>query len=149
MSDTLRRKIFAGCRDLGLDSDTRRDLQLVATGKASMSDMDDADMEKVVDALKERGFKPGIKGGFKPRPKRADLRLIHVLWRLLGEAGELTDPSRNGLNAFIRSRYGKAWGFELLDVDDLREPDQIETVVRTLKQWNLRAETAYNPGEHR
>lgn len=34
---TLQRMIHVGCRQLGLDDDTRRDLQLVATGKASMA----------------------------------------------------------------------------------------------------------------
>lgn len=36
-SKTLQRMIHVGCKQLGLDNDTRHDLQLVATGKASMS----------------------------------------------------------------------------------------------------------------
>ena len=54
----LKRLIHVGCRDLGLDDETRRSVQLVATGKTSMSDMTESELRKVVDALKERGFKP-------------------------------------------------------------------------------------------
>ena len=34
MTQQLRKTIFLACRQLGLNDETRRDLQLVATGKA-------------------------------------------------------------------------------------------------------------------
>ena len=57
---TLQRMIHVGCRQLGIDSDTRHDLQLQVTGKASMSDMTEPEMRMLLDALKQRGFKPSI-----------------------------------------------------------------------------------------
>ncbi|MBU2867120.1 regulatory protein GemA [Pacificibacter marinus] len=132
----LQQTIHVGCRELGIDSDTRRDLQLVATGKASMSDMTDADLQKVVDALKERGFKTGFKGSkkgkFKPAP-RADLRLVHVLWKLLGDAGVLDRPDRGGLNAFVRAQFGDKWQSVPIDIDALTDASQINAVIRALK----------------
>ena len=43
MTRALQQLIHVGCRELGIDSDTRRDLQLLVTGKASMADMSKAD----------------------------------------------------------------------------------------------------------
>lgn len=138
----LQRMIHVGCKQLGLDEDARRGLQLVATGKASMSDMTDAELRKVVEALKARGFKAGFNGhskGRKPVAPRGDLRFIHVLWRLLDEAGAVRQPGRAGLNAFIRSRFEGSWQSVPIDVDALRDAEQINAVVRALKSMCRRA----------
>lgn len=144
---TLKRMIHVGCKELGLDDDTRRDLQLVATGKARMSDMSEAELRTVVEALKKRGFKPygktyftsgkGKDKGHAPAP-RSDLRFVHVLWGLLGKAGVLDKPGRDGLNAFIRSRFGNHWQSVPIDIDALRDPRQISDVTRALKDMCLR-----------
>ncbi|MBB96944.1 MAG: GemA protein [Rhodobacteraceae bacterium] len=133
----LQKMIHVGCRELGLDTDLRCELQLQVTGKASMSDMTDAELNAVLSDLKSRGFEPGYKGRSKGRGKtlapRADLRLIHVLWRELRVAGALKRPDRDGLNAFIRSRFEGKWQFVPLDVDALRDAGQINDVIRALK----------------
>lgn len=133
---SLQRMIHVGCKELGIDQETRHDLQLVTTGKASMSDMTDGELNKVLQALKDRGFRPfggRGKGRGKPMASRGDLRFIHVLWKLLGEAGALKKPGRDGLNAFIRSRFEGSWDFVPIDVDALNDPAQINAVVRALK----------------
>jgi phage gp16-like protein len=137
-SRNLQRMIHVGCKQLGLDDDTRRDLQLVVTGKASMADMSEAEMLKVVDALKQRGFKAGFNGASKtrrPTAKRADVRLIHALWGALGRAGKLKKPGREGLNAFLRIRFEKKWGAVPIDVDALTDWSQITDVIKALKDW--------------
>lgn len=138
----LQRMIHVGCKQLGLDDDTRRDLQLNVTGKSSLTDMTDAELQKVVSALQQRGFKAGFKAaskGRRPAAPRADLRFIHVLWRLLGEAGALKRPDRDGLNAFIRARFEGKWKSVPIDVDALREAGQINDVTRALKDMANRA----------
>lgn len=147
---TLKRMIHVGCKELGLDNDTRRDLQLIATGKASMADMTEADLRKVVEALKQRGFKPygntwytarktgGKSRGHTPAP-RSDLRFVHVLWSQLGKAGALKRPGRDGLNAFIRLRFEGKWQSVPIDVDALRDASQINDVTRALKDMCRRA----------
>jgi len=139
----LRRLIHVACRDLGLDSDTRHDLQLAVTGKASLSDMTEPEMLRVVEALKQRGFKPGFNGGSKgsksrPAAPRTDLRYIHVLWGMLGKAGVLKRPGRDGLNAFIRSRFEGKWQSVPIDVDALRDAGQINDVIRALRDMCAR-----------
>ncbi|WP_457647386.1 gp16 family protein [Profundibacter sp.] len=140
-SRRLQKLIHVGCRQLGIDSDTRRELQLIACGKASMTEMNENDLKQVVKALKARGFAPEVRGEKKryPAAPRADLRLVHVLWRKLGDAGELDQPSRAGLNAFVRTQFAKKWGSVPIDIDTLRDADKINAVVRALKAWCQRA----------
>lgn len=134
-----RKLIFVACRELGIDADTRQDLQLVATGKASMSDMNEADLQKVVKALKAKGFKTGFKGKVSPKHRkaapRADLRYVHVLWGLLSNADKLKKPDRAGLNAFVRNRFEAKWQSVPMDIDALRDSGQINDVTRALKDW--------------
>lgn len=138
MTAVLRKKIFVACRQLGLDNDARRDLQVVATGKSSLTDMTTAELQAVVNALQKRGFKPFSKRRQKTAP-RADLRLIHVLWKKLGDAGVLERPNRAGLNTFIRARFGGVWNSVPADVDMLRDHGQIDQVIEALKAWGHRA----------
>lgn len=149
MTRALQKLIHVGCRELGIDAETRRDLQLVATGKASMAEMTEAELRLVIDALKTRGFvvrKPAS-AKHKPAP-RADLRLIHVLWRKLGAAGALRDPSRKGLNAFVQKRFGATWGSVPADVDMLRDWEKIDAVIQALRNWGDRAEIDFDWAEH-
>lgn len=128
-----RKLIFVACRQLGIDAETRHDLQLVVTGKASTSDMTEADLQKVVKALEDRGFKSGFNGKFPAKHRksapRADLRYVHVLWGLLGKAGKLKKPDRAGLNAFVRTRFEAKWQSVPIDIDSLRNAGQINDVT--------------------
>ncbi|MDJ0826974.1 MAG: regulatory protein GemA [Rhodobacter sp.] len=134
-TDRLRRTIFAACRELGLDDAARRDLQERATGKSSLSAMSEHEMESVIGALKASGFKPGRGGKRHKLAPRGDLRLVHVLWSKLDKAGKVRMRGRKGLNSFIRSRFGAAWGSVPLDVDALRDADKIAALIEALKSW--------------
>ncbi|SNS87168.1 Mu-like prophage protein gp16 [[Luteovulum] sphaeroides subsp. megalophilum] len=136
---TLQKLVHVGCRELGLDEDTRRDLQLTLTGKASMGDMTEAELQAVVAGLRARGFQPESSAAFRrPAADRADVRFIHVLWGRLGKAGALKVTGRKGLNAFIRARFEKKWGAVPLDIDTLSDAGQINDVTRALKDWCAR-----------
>ncbi|SMH35980.1 regulatory protein GemA [Maritimibacter sp. HL-12] len=136
MSATLRRTIFAACRELGLDGDARHDLQLRVTGKTSLSDMDARELRLVVSEMKRMGFR--LSRGPRKRAPRGDLRFAHVLWRLLNEAGVVKVPGAKGLNAFIRARFEAKWGHLPIDIDAMRDADQINDVVEALKAWCVR-----------
>jgi len=136
MTEQLRKTIFAGCRELGIDDETRRELQRLATGKDSLADMGEADLRLVVDQLKARGWAPHGRGRRRHRmAPRGDLRLIHVLWGALGRAGKLDNPTRAGLNAFVRRRFGPHWGSVPADIDMLRDHDKIDAVIQALRAW--------------
>ena len=141
MTRALQKLVHVGCRELGLDGEVRRDLQLVVTGKASMHDMDEADLSKLVTALKERGFKPFAGKGKAKRPaaKRADVRFAHVLWGKLLKAGAVAQGGAKGLNAFVRARFEKSWGAAVFDIDAMQDHRQIATLIEALKGMCARA----------
>ncbi len=142
MTLALKKLIHVGARELGLDADTRHDLQLVATGKASLADMTEAELEKVVAAMKARGFTPSGGRGTKWRraaAPRGDIRFCHVLWGKLHRAGVVEAKGAAGLNAFIRKRFGDAWGAAPLDIDRMKDWQQIATVIEALKAMCNRA----------
>lgn len=138
MSRALQKLVHVGCRELGLDGETRRDLQLMVTGKASMQDMTDAELQRMVDALKMRGFVPAPALSHlrsRPAAPRADVRFCHVMWRLLAQKGAVREPGPAGLNAFVRARFEKKWGHVPIDIDAMREWGEIADVVDALKDW--------------
>ena len=138
MSQTVK-LIHVGCRELGIDSETRRAMQLQLVGKESLTAMTEAERKQVLEALKARGFKPfgDPKSGGRGRPaaKRPDVRFAHVLWRLLVAAGEAKVAGPKGLNAFIRARFERTWGYVPLDIDVMQEAAEIRDVVEALKDW--------------
>ena len=140
MSALQVRTIHAACRDLKIDQDTRHDLQLLVTGKASLSAMSDDELARMIDALKARGFVSS--SGRKPRrppASRGDLRYCHVLWSRLAAQKAVATPGAKGLNAFIRTRFERAWGSVPIDIDQMRDPGQIATVIEALKAMCRRA----------
>ena len=140
MTRALVKLVHVGCRELGIDRETRRDLQRLVTGKASMTEMTEADLESMVQALKDRGFRPSP--GAAPRRKaaeRGDVRFAHVLWGKLHRAGAVDKAGAAGLNAFIRARFEQAWGAVPIDIDAMRDGQQIATVIEALKAMCARA----------
>ena len=138
-ANTVLKTIHVAVRDLGLDNDARRDLQLLVTGKESLRDMTAAEQLAVLDALKERGFKAAAGKGHRRPATRGDIRFCHVLWAKLVRAGVVELPGAAGLNAFIRARFEKAWGAVPFDIDGLRDWQQIATVIEALKAMCHRA----------
>lgn len=133
--------IHVAAHELGLDADTRHELQMVATGKASLADMSPAELDLVVTALKARGFKPGRASGkaFRKPAERGDIRFAHVMWGKLVKAGAVDKPGAKGLNTFVRVRFEKAWGSVPLDIDQMQNAAQIATVIEALKAMCRRA----------
>ena len=72
-----------------------------------------------------------------------------MLWRKLGQSGALCDPSRAGLNKFIRARFGGVWGSVPADVDMLRAWEQIDAVIQALKTWGHRQGIDFDWEDHR
>jgi phage gp16-like protein len=141
-ANIVLKTIHVACRDLGMDNDTRRDLQVLVTGKDSLKAMTPAEHLAVLEALKQRGFRPsaGRASRTHRRPAtRGDIRFCHVLWGKLVRAGVVDLPGAAGLNAFIRARFEKAWGAVPFDIDGLRDWKQIATVIEAMKAMCARA----------
>jgi phage gp16-like protein len=142
MTRALQKLVHVGCRELGIDAETRHDLQLMVTGKESLSDMTEADLTKVIDALKARGFRPQAGGAARvkrPAAARGDVRFAHVLWGKLARAGAVDRRGVAGLNAFLRARFADKWGAAPIDIDAMQDAKQIAAVIEALKAMCLRA----------
>lgn len=133
MTDANRKKVFVACRELGIKDQARREMQERVTGKSSLSEMTDPEIELVVNHLVNSGWTPSAPK-HTAAPRR-DVRFIHVLWSKLSDAGKLDNPTREGLNRFIRRRFGDHWGSVPADVDHLRDAEQIAEVIEALKKW--------------
>lgn len=142
MSATTIRMIHVACRDLGLDQETRHELQERVTGISSLSAMNERQLKLVVDELKAKGWTPAPKKGSKTYrnfASRGDIRFCHVMWGKLVAAGVFTVPGHEGLNAFARTVLEKADGATILDVDQLRDHKQIALLIEVLKSRCARA----------
>ena len=109
-----------------------------------MSAMNNDELTAVLGALEQRGFRPHKSKRSRPLAPRADPRLVHVLWRKLGDAGALERPDRAGLNAFIRTQFEAKWGSVPADVDMLRDWRQIDDVLQALIAWGKRTEIDFD-----
>lgn len=138
MTARLIQLINIGCSQLGIDRDTRHDMQRQLTGKSSLKEMSEAELELVIDNLKQKGFTP--KGGKRPRHDNGTIRTIHVLWRKLYEAGAVDRKGRAGLNVFMRTRFEQSWGALPLDVDQLTNQVQIDDLFQALVAMGKRHE---------
>ncbi|PTV94040.1 uncharacterized protein DUF1018 [Rhodobacter aestuarii] len=118
---------------LGMAEDDYRAMLERVTGKASLKVMSDRQKTAVLDEMQRMGFSKT--SGKRPPAKRADVRYCHVLWGLLHKAGVVKVGGAKGLNAFIRSRYGAAWGAVPIDIDRMTEARQISTVIEALQAW--------------
>lgn len=128
--------VHAACREMGLDEETRRSVYEAATGKRSATAMTVGDLNKVLDALKSRGWK-----GWKRPPRRAkatrlydgpQARKARALWLLLHQAGEVRDPSETALAAFVARTTSRQ---SLGDAD----AGAMNAVIEALKKWCSRS----------
>jgi len=121
--------IHAGPRALGMDESTRRAWMETQVGKRSCKDCSEAELSRLVDALRAAGFQPGpatrAPGGSGPmRPSKGQWGLIAKLAKKKGYAG-LDDP---GLLTLAR---------KVAKVDALRFLDRhgARALITALERW--------------
>lgn len=123
-------------RQLGLDDETyRAAIALAVPGKTSSSDCTVGQLDRIIDHLKKKGFKPKKPAGAPPRPERRTLDTsveaskARAVWLLLVEIGVVRDASEAALNAYVKRQAG---------VDDLSWVKNMEPVIEGLKAWAAR-----------
>lgn len=93
---------------LGLDDDVYRDILQSTTGKTSSKLLTPAQLEAVLDRLKQLGFEVESKdkAGVKNLASDAQSKLIRHLWLQLHEAGQVKNGSELALAKFVENRVG-------------------------------------------
>jgi phage gp16-like protein len=130
--------IHVAKRQLGLSEDDYRTVLASATGKESCAEMSLPELNRVMDRLRELGFKPsgGQKAkGRKLSPKtrhkdpatKTQIDKIRALWIACAEVGAVSNRYEQGLNAFVK-RMAK-----VERVDWLRSSYDANKVIEALK----------------
>lgn len=126
--NTLMRMIFAGCKNLGMDTDTRHAWQQQNIGKSSLKSATFADLDALIKDLKAKGaLKP------QPRAKQPQARKIYSQWKHLHTIGGVQDPSNTALGKWLHGRYKKYRPQWLT-------PEQANNAIEALKKWIKRIE---------
>lgn len=144
--------IHLGRKALALDKDTYRDFLAQQTGKRSAAELSPAERQRVIEAMRARGFcqetwgglggsvsKIMRGGGTKLRPHQAKVK---ALWRALWNLGALRDGSDTALDVWIRSPKGA--GVEALRFADAKACNK---AIQGLRDWCAREGFETTPGE--
>lgn len=130
MSTTLA-AIHVAKKQLGLDDDTYRAVLVRVTGKESAREMSEIERQRVVEALRKRGFKKASKPSRNKAagPYRGKLQALWIAMWNLGLAADGTDA---GLTAFVRRQTRVDHTRFLIHHDDAT------AVIEALKDWMAR-----------
>ena len=131
----LIKLIHVGRRELGMDDETYR-LMLASMngldGATSTADLNVPNLYRVLEQLKQKGFKVRPKSKGK-RPAAADpqSKKIRSLWLTLRDKGALRDPSEEALVKFVHGETG-------VQALQWLTTEQASQVIEHLKQWVAR-----------
>lgn len=135
--DRLRliKLIHVARREMRMDDETYRLMLSGMTGldgATSTADLSVPNLQRVLEQLKQRGFKPRPnKAGTRPRANDEQSRKIRSLWLELHDLGEVRNPSEEALANFVKSMT-KVSALQWLNVT------QASRVIENLKQWQHR-----------
>ncbi|MCH7304338.1 MULTISPECIES: regulatory protein GemA [Acinetobacter] len=126
----LIKLIHVAKNKLGLDDDVYRDILKSTTGKDSSKLLTPAQLEAVLDRLKQLGFtiESKNKDDFKNLANDAQSKLIRHLWLQLHAAGAVKNGSEIALAKFVENR---------VDVSALQfmSSKHADMIINHLRQW--------------
>ncbi|EJA1703873.1 regulatory protein GemA, partial [Escherichia coli] len=130
---SLIKLIHVARRELQLDDDTYRAFLMQKTGKISCCELTVTQLEQVLDAMKERGFKKlnkhprrRFKGHVTPREK------VYKVWQQMTEDGFITDGSDVALDRYVQRLTAKRNGGQGVSTLAWCHGDTLLTVLETL-----------------
>jgi hypothetical protein len=119
--------IHVANKQLGLDEETARDLYERITGKRSLRQMNDRELQLVVTEQRRQGFKPVEKGLQGPFAKK-----LQALWIAAWNLGIVRDRTDGAMLSFIKRQTGIEHTRFLLDAEDAAK------AIDALKAWMAR-----------
>ena len=93
-------KIQVARKDLAMEEDDYRQIVLEKTGRLSLKEASEADLARVLDVMKAKGFRPLAKAGKAPAAQHPMARKARALWISLYHLGVVRNPSEQALEAF-------------------------------------------------
>ncbi|WP_432719888.1 regulatory protein GemA [Jeongeupia wiesaeckerbachi] len=128
----LIRLIHVAKRDLSMDDETYRLMLKNETGLSSTSNLSESQLDRVVGALKKKGFKvKPKKPQSRPLAEDAQSRMMRGLWLELHQLGYVGNPSEAALAAYCK---------RITRVDALQwlNGEQTLAMIESLKKWRDR-----------
>lgn len=98
----LLAKINIARSQLDMIEDDYRQLLFDTTGRMSLKECDDRQLERMVEAMKSKGFRPLPKAGGKAGAQHPSARKARALWISLHQLGVVHNPSEQALEAFAK-----------------------------------------------
>lgn len=131
-------KIHIAKKELCLDDDTYRQLLQEVGGVTSSKDLTEQGMTKVLERMRQAGFKPKSKPQSRALADDNQSRMIRGLWLQLHELGAVRSPDESALAAFIKRMTGT-------DALQWLSGRKASVVIEHLKKWRQR--TIHHPLE--
>lgn len=131
-------KVHVAKKELGLTDGEYRDLLFAVTKKRSAALCSEFELARVIDRMKQAGFKPRPADDPPPGGK-AHVAKVKSLWRQLAEIGALTDASDKALRSFVARQTRTDETPEGVAAPEFLNPKQAEKVIEGLKAWLARA----------
>lgn len=136
MADAARQSRYAKLqiarKSLGLEEDVYRDRLERETGKRSARDMSLAEMDRVLVALRQDGFRG------RPLSAHPQVRKVFALWKDMAPTLR-NGGSRSSLRAFVKRLTG-------VDDPNFLSGAQAGVVIEALKAWSQRIDTKTSNG---
>ena len=122
--------IHVGKTQLGLDDELYREVLESCTGKNSSKLMTIAQLESVLDRMKQLGFQVESKDktGVQNLADDAQSKLIRHLWLQLHEAGQVRNNSEKALAKFVENKVGVS-ALQFLSTKNA------DMIITHLRQW--------------
>lgn len=127
--------IHVAKKQLNLDDDTYRALNLRIVGKPSSKDMTEPERQLVLDEMRRQGFKPVLKGTSKATRKQLEGKFapkLQALWIACWNLGIIRNKSDQALIAFVKRQAGVDHTRFLIHADDGNK------AIEGLKGWMSR-----------
>lgn len=140
---SLIKLIHVARRNLQLDDDTYRSVLLRVTGKQSCRELKVGQLEEVLKALEDKGFKRKRPRSPVRRHRETDVTAkVRHIWHQMHVDGFVRDGSDNALDAFVAKLTVRLNHGEGIASLAWCRGDTLLTVLESLKQWHLREMTA-------
>ncbi|WP_151823769.1 gp16 family protein [Acinetobacter bereziniae] len=122
--------IHIGKSKLGLDDELYREVLESTTGKTSSKEMTIAQLNAVLDRMKQLGFDIESKGktGVKNLADDAQSKLIRHLWLELYNAGEVRNNSEKALAKFVENKVH-------VSALQFLSSENADMIINHLRQW--------------
>lgn len=140
--------VHVGRRELGLDEEDYRALLESVTGARSAKGLKVAQLEAVVKAMRNIGFKVKVAASGRRSPPSSakvqapEVRKVRAIWITMYNDSFVRDGSDDALGSYIKRMTANSNGGAGINRAEWLTSAQAERVLEALKKWHIRLMTA-------